>query len=110
MVLVTGAAKGIGAGIAKAMAAVGASVVVNYVSDRDGAKRIVAEIETAGGNACAIQANIAVVAEVEHLCAEAVARFGRLTSSLTMRACSPRRDEQTTDAQLHKVTVQPVKT
>jgi hypothetical protein len=73
-----GAAKGIGAGIAKAMPAPGASVVVNYASDRDRAERIVAEIGTAGGNAFAIQANISVVAEVEHLFAEAVATFGRL--------------------------------
>ena len=100
--LVTGAAKGIGAGIAKAMAAAGASVVVNYVSDRDGAARIVAEIETAGGNACAMQANIAVVAEVEQLFSEAIARFGRLdilVNNASVFAFAAL--EQTTDAQLH---------
>ena len=48
--LVTGAAKGIGAGIAKAMAAAGASVVVNFASDRPGAERVVADIKAAGGN------------------------------------------------------------
>jgi 3-oxoacyl-[acyl-carrier protein] reductase len=100
--LVTGAAKGIGAGIAKAMAAAGASVVVNYVSDRDGAARIVAEIETAGGHAVAMQANIAVVAEVEQLCAAAVARFGRLdilVNNASVFAFAA--IEQTTDAHLH---------
>ena len=47
--LVTGAAKGIGAGIAKAMSVAGASVVVSFASDRAGAERIVAEIDAAGG-------------------------------------------------------------
>ena len=47
--LVTGAAKGIGAGIAKAMASAGASVVVNFASDRAGAERVVADIKAAGG-------------------------------------------------------------
>jgi 3-oxoacyl-[acyl-carrier protein] reductase len=60
--LVTGAAKGIGAGIAKAMAAAGASVVVNFASDRPGAERVVADIKAAGGNAFAAQANVSVVA------------------------------------------------
>ena len=62
--LVTGAAKGIGAGIAKAMSAAGAFVVVNFASDRAGAERVVAEIDAAGGKASAIQANVSVVAEV----------------------------------------------
>jgi NAD(P)-dependent dehydrogenase (short-subunit alcohol dehydrogenase family) len=75
---VTGAAKGIGAGIAKASAAAGASVVVNFASDRLGAERVVAEIKAAGGNAFAAQADVSIVAEVEHLCAEAVATFGPL--------------------------------
>ena len=52
--LVTGAAKGIGAGIAKAMAAAGASVVVNFATDRPGAERVVADIKAAGGNAFGI--------------------------------------------------------
>jgi NAD(P)-dependent dehydrogenase (short-subunit alcohol dehydrogenase family) len=55
LALVTGAAKGIGAGLAKAMAAAGASVVVNFVTDRPGAERVVADIKAAGGNAVAIQ-------------------------------------------------------
>ena len=76
--LVTGAAKGIGAGIAKAMAAAGASVVVNFASDRPGAERVVAEIKAAGGNAFVAQAKVSVVAEVERSVRQAVAQFGTL--------------------------------
>ena len=102
--LVTGAAKGIGAGIAKAMAAAGASVVVNFATDRPGAERVVADIKAAGGNAFAIQANVSVVAEVEHLCAEAVAKFGTLdilVNNASVFAFASL--EQTTDEQLHKM-------
>ena len=51
LALVTGAAKGIGAGIAKAMSAAGASVAVNFASDRTGAERVVADIKAEGGSA-----------------------------------------------------------
>ena len=53
--VVTGASKGIGAGIAKALAAEGASVVVNYASSREGADRVVAAITAKGGKAVALQ-------------------------------------------------------
>lgn len=76
--LVTGASKGIGAGIAKSLAAAGAKVVVNFNGDRDGAQRVVAEIERKGGSAIAVQANIARSVEVESMVAEAVAAFGHL--------------------------------
>ncbi|MHB2060577.1 SDR family NAD(P)-dependent oxidoreductase [Pseudomonas monsensis] len=76
--LVTGASKGIGAGIAKGLAAAGAKVVVNFNGDRDGAQRVVAEIERKGGSAIAVQANIARSVEVESMVAEAVAAFGHL--------------------------------
>jgi 3-oxoacyl-[acyl-carrier protein] reductase len=102
--LVTGAAKGIGAGIAKAMAAAGASVVVNYASDRPGAERVVADIKAAGGNALAIQASISVVPEVEHLCAITIARLGRLdilVNNASVFAFALL--EQTTDEQLRKM-------
>lgn len=102
--LVTGAAKGIGAGIAKAMAAAGASVVVNFATDRPGAERVVADIKAAGGDAFAIQANVAVVAEVERLCADAVAKFGTLdilVNNASVFAFASL--EQTTDEQLHKM-------
>jgi len=54
--VVTGASKGIGAATAKALAAEGAAVVVNYSSSRDGAERVVAEISNTGGRAAAVQA------------------------------------------------------
>ena len=102
--LVTGAAKGIGAGIAKAMSAAGASVVVNFASDRAGAERLVAEIDAAGGKAFAVQANVSVVAEVERLLAEAVATFGPLdilVNDASVFAFASL--NQTTDEQLHKM-------
>ena len=57
--VVTGASKGIGAGIAKGLAAEGAAVVVNYASSKDGAERVVADIIAKGGNAIAVQGNVA---------------------------------------------------
>jgi 3-oxoacyl-[acyl-carrier protein] reductase len=62
--VVTGASKGIGAGIAKALAAAGASVVVNYASSKEGADKVVAEITQNGGKAIAIQADVAKVSSV----------------------------------------------
>ena len=102
--LVTGAAKGIGASIAKAMSAAGASVVVNFASDRAGAERLAAEIDAAGGKAFEVQANVSVVAEVEHLFADAVATFGPLdilVNNASVFAFASL--EQTTDEQLHKM-------
>jgi len=52
--VVTGASKGIGAGIAKRLGAAGAAVVVNYASSREGAEHVVAEIVSAGGKAIAV--------------------------------------------------------
>ena len=74
--LVTGASKGIGASIAKHLAAEGASVVVNYSSDQAGADRVVSEITAAGGKAVAVKANVAEPAEIESLVAESVKAFG----------------------------------
>jgi 3-oxoacyl-[acyl-carrier protein] reductase len=65
--VVTGASKGIGAAIAKQMAAAGASVVVNYATSREGADRVVREIIAAGGDAVSIQANVAHEDEVDAL-------------------------------------------
>ena len=76
--VVTGASKGIGAGIAKELAAVGASVVVNYASAKQDADRVVDEISKAGGKAIAIQGNVARKADVERLFAEAEKVFGKL--------------------------------
>lgn len=76
--LVTGASKGIGASIAKHLAAEGAAVVVNYSSSKAGAERVVAEITGAGGKAVALQANVAKKAEIVRLFSEAKKAFGSL--------------------------------
>ncbi|OYX73306.1 MAG: oxidoreductase [Rhizobiales bacterium 32-66-11] len=76
--VVTGASKGIGAAIAKSLAAEGAAVAVNYASSKDGAERVVAEITAAGGKARAIQGDVAKAADVARLFADAKAAFGGL--------------------------------
>jgi 3-oxoacyl-[acyl-carrier protein] reductase len=76
--LVTGASKGIGAEIAKQLAAEGAAVVVNYSSSREGADKVVKEITSAGGKAVAIQANVAKPEEIKRLFAETKKNFDRL--------------------------------
>lgn len=76
--IVTGASKGIGASIAKHLAAEGAAVAVNYVSGRDDANRIVSEIHAAGGRAIAVQANIARKADIERLFIETKKAFDTL--------------------------------
>jgi 3-oxoacyl-[acyl-carrier protein] reductase len=76
--VVTGASKGIGAGIAKRLAAEGAAVVVNYASSKDGADRVVADIKAKGGKAIAVQGDVAKAADVEKIFAETKRAFGRL--------------------------------
>ena len=76
--VVTGASKGIGAGIAKELAAEGAAVVVNYASSKSDADKIVDEISKAGGRAVAIQGNVAKKAEVQRLFAETKKAFGKI--------------------------------
>ena len=76
--IVTGASKGIGAAIAKHLAAEGAAVVVNYASSKQGAERVVADIESSGGKAIVVQANMAKKPEIERLFAEAKKAFGRV--------------------------------
>lgn len=76
--LVTGASKGIGAAIAKALAAEGAAVVVNYASSKAGADAVVAEIIQAGGKAIAVQGNIADAADAQSVITQTVEKFGRL--------------------------------
>jgi uncharacterized protein (DUF1330 family) len=68
---VTGASKGIGAGIAKALGAEGAAVIVNYARDREGAERVAREIAGKGGRAIAVQGDVAQKADAERLVAEA---------------------------------------
>ena len=76
--VVTGASKGIGAAIAKHLAAEGAAVVVNYASSKEGADRVVDEIAKEGGKAIAIQANVAKKAEIERLFAQTQQTLGTL--------------------------------
>jgi 3-oxoacyl-[acyl-carrier protein] reductase len=76
--VVTGASKGIGAGIAKALAAEGASVVVNYASSKDDAERVVGDIAKTGGKAVSIQGDVSKASDVQRLFAETKNKFGRL--------------------------------
>ena len=76
--VVTGASKGIGASIAKALADEGASVVVNYASSKPGADRVVAEITGRGGKAIAVQGDVSKQAHIERLFSEGKKTFGRL--------------------------------
>ena len=76
--VVTGASKGIGAAIAKQLAAEGAAVVVNYASSKTGADKVVAEIVDRGGKAIAVQGNIAKKADIKRLFARVKKAFGQL--------------------------------
>ncbi len=74
--LVTGASKGIGASIARELAARGAAVAVNYAGDKAGAEKVVAEINAAGGKAIAVQANVGDQATVDALVDRVAKEFG----------------------------------
>lgn len=76
--IVTGASKGIGAGIARQLAADGAKVIVNYASSKAGADKVVADIEAAGGTAVAVGADVSKKADVDALIKAAIDKFGRL--------------------------------
>lgn len=74
--VVTGASKGIGAGIAKALAAEGAAVVVNYASSKEDAERVVSEIGGNGGRAIAVQGDVGKASDVQRIFAETKRAFG----------------------------------
>ena len=76
--VVTGASKGIGAGIAKKLAAEGATVVVNYSSSKEGAEKVVGEIVSAGGKAVALGGSVAKAADVDKLFADTQKQFGKI--------------------------------
>ncbi|MBK1881124.1 glucose 1-dehydrogenase [Luteolibacter pohnpeiensis] len=76
--IVTGASKGIGAGIAKHLAAAGASVVVNYASSKQGAEKVVSEITAAGGKAIAVQGDVSKQSDINRLFEESKSAFGKL--------------------------------
>src|SRR5262245_19779979 len=76
--IVTGASKGIGAGIAKSLAAEGAAVVVNYASSKEGADKVVAEIKAKGGKAIAVAGDVSKTADVKSLSDATEKAYGRL--------------------------------
>ena len=76
--IVTGASKGIGAGIAMALGAAGAAVVVNYAGSREGAEKVVGQITAAGGRAIAVQGDVSKAADIERLFAATHEAYGRL--------------------------------
>jgi len=76
--VVTGASKGIGAAIAKSLGAAGASVVVNYASDKAGAEAVVKAITTAGGKAVTVQGDVAKKADAQGIIDAAIKNFGQL--------------------------------
>ncbi len=76
--VVTGASKGIGAGIAKALAADGASVVVNYASSKEGAEKVVKAITEKGGKAVAVGGDVSKAADAKAIIDAAIKNFGKL--------------------------------
>lgn len=76
--IVTGASRGIGAEVARTLAAAGATVVVNYAGGKEAAEEVVSGIVAAGGTATAIQADVSNPADVKRLFDETIAKYGRV--------------------------------
>lgn len=101
--VVTGASKGIGASIAKHLAADGASVVVNYASSKPGAEKVVNEITSAGGKAIAVQGDVSKKTDIERLMAETKKAYGPidiLVNNAGIYEFAPL--EQVTEEHFHK--------
>jgi 3-oxoacyl-[acyl-carrier protein] reductase len=102
--VVTGSSKGIGAAIAKGLAAEGAAVVVNYSSSKEGAERVVSEIKAKGGKAVAIQGDVSQAKDIQRLFAETRKAFGRLdvlVNNAGVYEFAPL--EQITEEQFHRM-------
>lgn len=102
--VVTGASKGIGAAIAKALAQEGAAVVVNYASSKAGAEAVVQAITKAGGKAVAVHGDVAKAADAQALVEAAVKQFGRLdvlVNNSGVYEFSP--IEEITEAHYHRI-------
>src|SRR6266849_10102830 len=76
--LVTGASKGIGAGIALSLAKEGAAVAVNYASDREGADRVVEKIKTVGGKSIAVQGSVTSSEAIDRFFSETEEQLGNV--------------------------------
>jgi 3-oxoacyl-[acyl-carrier protein] reductase len=102
--LITGGSRGIGAAIAKRLAADGASVAITYAKDAGAASAVVKAIELGGGKAIAIQADAANVDAVKHAVAKAVATFGRLDVLVNNAGTAiPKPFEETTLEEMDRV-------
>jgi 3-oxoacyl-[acyl-carrier protein] reductase len=101
--VVTGASKGIGAAIAKALAAEGAAVVVNYSSGREGADKVVSQISSKGGRAVALHADVSKAGDVRRLFDETKKAFGKvdvLVNNAGVYAFAP--IEEVTESEYHR--------
>src|ERR1700693_4962622 len=102
--VVTGSSKGIGAGIAKGLAAEGAAVVVNYASSKEGAERVVSENKAKGGKAVVIHGRVSKAKDVQRVFAYAKKAFGLLdvlVNNAGVYEFAPL--EQVTEEQFHRM-------